>query len=162
VSSGDDYGLLLAEGELIGILQACGLKRDVASLFIARTCLHRSSRDMFDCPLIRVAPSKYLLFAPAVIDVNVAMAVLSNLSNRGEELGRKGKAFEDSIHEVFRKHGMGVFAFRVRRDGEEFEYDAGAVRRSSLLEGRRSKVSRGVGDALPDQPASHLTGQAAG
>jgi hypothetical protein len=33
---------------------------------------------------------------------------------------------------------------------------AGAVRRSSVLEGRRSQVSPGLGRALPDQPAPHL------
>ena len=32
---------------------------------------------------------------------------------------------------------------------------ARAVRRSSVLEGRRSRVSRGLGGALPDQPASY-------
>src|SRR5208282_6293184 len=33
---------------------------------------------------------------------------------------------------------------------------AGAVRRSSVLERRRSRVSRDLGGALPDQPASYL------
>lgn len=122
--SGDAYAVLLAESELVGILQACGLDGDLASQFIARTCLHRSSRDMFDCPLVRVGPSSYLLFAPSVMNLNIALVVLSNLSNRGEELGRKGKAFEQSMREVFRKRGMEVFAFKVRRDGQEFEYDA--------------------------------------
>ena len=121
---GDTYAILLEELELVGLLQGCGLKDRLAAQFIALTCLHRSSRDMFDCPLIRVASSNYLLFAPAVIDLNVAMVVLSNLSNRGAELGRKGKAFEHSVHEVFRKRSMPVFSFRVRRDGNECEYDA--------------------------------------
>jgi hypothetical protein len=124
VASGDDHAILLGEAELIDILRTCGLKDDLAPLFIARTCLHRSSRDMFDCPLIRVKSSNYLLFAPAVIHLNIVMAVLSNLSNRGEELSRKGKAFERSIHEMFHKRGMEVFAFHVRRDGQDFEYDA--------------------------------------
>ncbi len=123
-ATGDIFSILLADTELVSLLQSCGLKDDVATQFISLTCLHRSSRDMFDCPLIRVGPSNYLLFGPAIIDLNIAMAVLSNLSNRGAELGRKGKAFEHSVHEIFRKRGMPVFGFRVRRDGEEYEYDA--------------------------------------
>jgi hypothetical protein len=121
---GDSYIIRLEKAELLGILQACGLKDDAAACFIALTCLHRSARDMFDCPLVRVGASGYVLFAPAVIDLNVAMVVLSNLSNRGAELGRKGKAFEHVIHEVFRKRGVPVFGFRVRRGSEEYEYDA--------------------------------------
>jgi hypothetical protein len=121
---GDAYAIRLEEAELVGILQGCGLKDDAAACFIALTCLHRSARDMFDCPLVRVGPSTYLLFAPAVIDLNIAMAVLSNLSNRDAELGRKGKAFERVVHEVFRKRGIPVFGFRVRRGREEYEFDA--------------------------------------
>jgi hypothetical protein len=56
---------------------------------------------MFDCPLIRLQDGKLLLFAPVVIDVNIAMAVLSNLSNRSQQLSREGKAFEAHIREVF-------------------------------------------------------------
>jgi hypothetical protein len=37
---------------------------------------------MFDCPLIRLQDGKIPLFAPAVVDANIAMTVLSNLSNR--------------------------------------------------------------------------------
>jgi hypothetical protein len=120
---GDTYVVPLEQAELLGTLQACGLKDDLAERFIALTCLHRSARDMFDCPLVRIGASGYLLFAPAVIDLNVVMAVLSNLSNRGTELSRKGKAFEDVIHNVFRERGMPVFGFCVRRGGEEYEYD---------------------------------------
>ena len=122
--SGDDLAIVLSEEKLIRTLQACGLKGEAAELFVLQTCLHRSSRDMFDCPLVRVASSKYLLFGPGVIDLNVSMAILSNLSNRGEVLSKKGKSFERSVHRFFRSHKLKVFAFRVRRDGEEFEYDA--------------------------------------
>ena len=121
---GDAYAIRLEEAELVGILQACGLKDDAAARFVALTCLHRSARDMFDCPLVRIGSSSFLLFAPAVIDLNISMVVLSNLSNRGAELGRKGKAFEQVIHAFFRTRGMPVFGFRIHRGGEEYEYDA--------------------------------------
>ena len=79
---------------------------------------------MFDCPLIRVGSSQYHLFAPSVLDLNIALVVLSNLANRGEQLGRKGKAFERSIHDTFRKSDLEVFAFSFKRNDQEFEYDA--------------------------------------
>lgn len=122
--SDDSYAIVLMETELVDILQACGLKGNLATQFITLTCLHKSSRDMFDCPLVRIEPSSYLLFAPSVIDLDITLVVLSNLSNRSEQLGRKGKAFEQSMHKFFRKRGMEAFTFKVHRDGQEFEYDA--------------------------------------
>ena len=123
-ASADNYAVLLTKQELIDALIMCGLDNDGARQFVAKTCLHRSSRDLFDCPLVRIRPSKYLIFGPAVINLNVSMAILSNLSSRREALGHKGKAFEESMRELFRKRDMEVFSFHVRRDQEEFEYDA--------------------------------------
>ena len=127
-SSGDDFQVVFEEADLLDILERCGLERSVAARFVDQTLLHRSSRDMFDCPLIRLQDGKLLLFAPAVIDSNIAMAVLSNLSNRSQQLSRKGKAFEAHIREVFRRNNISAFAFTARRrGGEPHEYDAVVV-----------------------------------
>lgn len=123
-SSGESYAIRFGRAELIDLLQRCGLAENAAARFIELVALHKSARDMFDCPLIRIGQAEYLLFAPAVIDLNVAMAVLSNLSNRGAELGSKGLAFEGGVQRFFKERRMPVFAFRARRANEEFEYDA--------------------------------------
>lgn len=123
-ASGDDFALILTESELMEHLKAFNLQDDTATNFIAQTCLHKSSRDLFDCPLVRLRDSRYLLFGPAAIHMNIALVVLSNLSNRGEKLGRKGKAFENSMREFFHKQGLDVFTFEVRRDGNSYECDA--------------------------------------
>ncbi len=122
--SGDDYMLILTESELVGQLKAYDLKDCAAMHFIAQMCLHKGSRDLFDCPLVCLRDSRYLLFGPAVTHMNIALVVLSNLSNRGKELGRKGKAFENSMREFFRKQRLDVFTFEVQRDGSPYEYDA--------------------------------------
>ncbi len=126
-ASGDDFAVVFSEAELLNIFERCGLERIVAARFIERTLLHKSSRDMFDCPLVRLQDGHVLLFGPAVIDVNIPLAVLSNLSNRSEELSRKGKAFEAHIRDVFRRNNVEVFAFKATRDGQQFEYDAVVV-----------------------------------
>ena len=122
--SGDDYAVLLSENELTSILRSCGLDDLGAKRFIEKTCLHRASRDLFDCPIVKIAETGYLIFGPAVINLNVPMAILSNLSNRSENLERKGKAFERSVMQVFRDRNIDAFSFRVFRDNQEFEYDA--------------------------------------
>jgi hypothetical protein len=126
-ATGDNLLPVFTEDELLQVLERCGLERAAAARFMKLTSLHRSSRDMFDCPLVRLAGGKVAMFAPAVISVDIAMVVLSNLSNRSEELGRKGKAFEEHIREVFKRNNIDVFAFKVKRDGETYEYDAVAV-----------------------------------
>jgi Nuclease-related domain len=126
-ASGDAFLLVFAETDLLDILERCGLERTIAERFIAQTVLHRSSRDMFDCPLIRTQDGEIILFTPAVIDVNIPIAILSNLSNRDEDLGAKGKAFEEHIRDVFRRNKIDVFAFTATRDGKTFEYDAVVV-----------------------------------
>ena len=124
IRSGDDFAIVLSHDELVEILVVCGLDDRRARLFIERVSLHRSSRDMFDSPLIRIGQSNYLLFTPAVLDLNVVMAILSNISTRSEQLSRKGKAFEHFIREGLRKRDMNVFAFSASRNGKQYEYDA--------------------------------------
>lgn len=111
------------EKELVSILNKCGLEGELANQFISHTCLHKSCRDMFDCPIVRLGASHLLLFSPSVTNINIPMVVLSNLSNRGEVLGRKGKAFEKYIHEYITKQGLEAFSFKANREGQEFEYD---------------------------------------
>ncbi|MBR1169698.1 NERD domain-containing protein [Bradyrhizobium liaoningense] len=126
-ASADSFTLVIPETELFDILERCGLERSVANQFVEQTLLHRSSRDMFDCPLVRLQEGKILLFVPAVVDANIAMAVLSNLSNRSEQLSRKGKAFEQHIREVFQRNNIPAFAFTAKRGSETYEYDAVVV-----------------------------------
>jgi Nuclease-related domain len=126
-ASGDDFAVVFSEAQLLDIFERCGLERAIAARFIELTLLHKSSRDMFDCPLVRLQDGNIFLFAPAVIDVNIPLAVLSNLSNRSEELSRKGKAFEAHIRDVFRRNNIEVFAFKATRNGQEYEYDAVVV-----------------------------------
>ena len=121
---GDRFAVLLETSELVTLLQRCGLKDQAAPRFIELTCLHKSSRDLFDCPLIRVQTTQVLLFTPAVLSTHIVMAVLSNLSNRSAVLGQKGTAFEKAVLAFFRDRGMQAFDFKARRDGEEYQYDA--------------------------------------
>ena len=79
---------------------------------------------MYDCPLVRVGSSGYLLFGPTAAHINIAPVVLSNLSNLNMELGRKGKAFEQSIRSGFKKLNMEVFSFKAVHEDKEYEFDA--------------------------------------
>ena len=122
--SGASYAVPISEAELMETLGACGLSSDAASRFIALTCVHRGSRDLFDCPIIKIVDSGYLMFGPGLANLNVPLAILSNLSERRVSLGRKGKAFEQSVKELFESKNVDVTSFKAYRDQQEFEYDA--------------------------------------
>jgi hypothetical protein len=122
--SGDGrYHLVLDHQTVLSALTACGLTQPKAARFVELTSLHKSARDMFDCPLIRIGSSNILVFTPALLHLNIVQTVLSNLSNRAVRLVRKGKAFEVAMLEFFEKQGLKVATFKAWRDGEEFEYD---------------------------------------
>jgi hypothetical protein len=79
---------------------------------------------MYDCPLVKTTSGKLILFAPALMGTNIASVVLSNLGRLRQPLSRKGTAFEAGVREFFAKRGMACRGFKVKRDGEEYEFDA--------------------------------------
>lgn len=114
----------MSEKELMEALTTCGLYDEAAEKFISLTCVHRHSSDLFDCPIIKSADSSYLLFGPSLVGLNVPLAILSNLSERRVNLGRKGLAFEKSVREFLEGQDLDVYSFRVHREDQEYEYDA--------------------------------------
>jgi hypothetical protein len=116
--------IVLEEGEVAAGLQRVGLSTDAARIFIGHATLGRTSRDMYDCPLVKTASGRLILFAPGLLGTKIASAVLSNLGRLREPSSRKGTAFEAGVREFFAKRGMACRGFKVKRDGEEYELDA--------------------------------------
>jgi hypothetical protein len=109
--------------ELISVLKRCGLSQQSASFFVKTAALNESSVDLFDSPLINMQDGSLLVFGPALITANPARVVLSIIANLGEPLARKGKAFEADILSFLKKQTLKARTFKVKRDGEEYEYD---------------------------------------
>lgn len=124
-SGTDPAGLIftIPRSDLVSILERCGLKHEAAETFIDAVTLTKASRDLFDCPLIAMADGSFLLFGPGVLSVNPARVVLSIISQRGEALGRKGKAFERDILSFLKDQNLHAKSFTVKREGEDYEYD---------------------------------------
>lgn len=116
--------IVLEEGELISGLQRVGLSSDAARIFVGHTTLGRTSRDMYDCPLLKTVSGRLILFAPGLLGTKIASVVLSNLGRLREPLSGKGAAFEAGVREFFSKRSMACRGFKVNRDGEEYEFDA--------------------------------------
>lgn len=121
--SAEDLISTISPAELQSVLMLCGLTRDAASLFIARVSFGHSSADLFDCPLITLSNGSLMIFSPGLISANLARIILSRLSSLAEPLAHKGKAFEADILSFFKAKQLAAHTFKVRRDGEEFQYD---------------------------------------
>ncbi len=122
-SSVADLRFIISLAELISLLEKCGLDHITATHIINALSLKTSSRDLFDCPLIRMADGSLMVFAPALINANLARVILSAVSNLGEQLEQKGKAFEDDILSFLKKNELRAESFKFKRGNEEYEYD---------------------------------------
>jgi hypothetical protein len=113
--------------ELDDLLQRLGLINGSASILLQRLTLKRSSRDLFDCPLIQLSDGNYLVFLPVLVQANIPRTIISILSSINAKIRYKGPAFEKTIQQLFLKAGMTCKSFKVTRDGQEYEYDAVVV-----------------------------------
>ncbi|MDW9547927.1 NERD domain-containing protein [Sinorhizobium meliloti] len=109
--------------ELHTILNRVGLKNGTADIFIDEASLRMSSRDLFDQPLIRMHGGSLHVFGPSLLTADPARLTLSSIGNRGAQLERKGKAFENDMLRFFKERGFDAKALKFTRDGREFEYD---------------------------------------
>lgn len=114
----------LKRSDLRAALERLGLSPQAAQEFIKLATLRRSSRDLYDCPLIAVGDEDLILFGPAVRSANLTRVILSAISSLGVQISRKGPAFERRLQGLLEKQGLTCKAFKFKRDGEEYEYDA--------------------------------------
>jgi hypothetical protein len=91
---------------LVGLLDRVGMKDRAAETFIDRASLQVSSRDLFDQPLIRMQDGSLLIFGPGILNADPARLTLSAIGNQGEQLGRKGKAYEGEMLRFFEELGF--------------------------------------------------------
>ncbi|WP_157043577.1 nuclease-related domain-containing protein [Nitrobacter hamburgensis] len=110
--------------DLIDLLDRVGLKDGTAEIFIDQASLRMSSRDLFDQPLIRIEDGSLLVFGPGLLNSDPARLTLSAIGNEGEQLGRKGNAFEAETLRFFQDQGYAAKAFKFKHEGEEYQYDA--------------------------------------
>ena len=110
--------------ELEAILECNGLTDGKAHIFIDHASYAKSSRDIYDAPILRGEGSGCLLAGLALSDALLIRLVLSTLANKKLVIEGKGEAFEDQFRAVLEAEGLPVHHFEVRRGGEPYEYDA--------------------------------------
>lgn len=108
----------------VAILDRVGLKNGAAETFIDQASLRASSRDLFDQPLIRMQDGSLLFVGAGILNSDPARVTLSAIGNQNQQLGRKGKAFEQETLLFFESQGFEAKSFKFKWEREEFQYDA--------------------------------------
>lgn len=110
--------------DLEDVLRRNGLAGGKARRFIDHASFARSSRDLYDAPIIRSAGDWCLLAVPALSEALLLRLVLSTLANKGLDVVGKGEAFERQFRASIAAQGLPVHNFEARRNGETYEFDA--------------------------------------
>jgi hypothetical protein len=106
------------------VLQRNGLVGPKARIFINHASFAKSSRDIYDAPILRGEGNWCLLAVPALSAALLIRLVLSTLVNKGLNVEDKGEAFEEQFRAALEEEGLPVYHFEVRREGQTYEYDA--------------------------------------
>jgi hypothetical protein len=110
--------------DLSSLLERCGLLRPSAECFLDHATFKISSDDLFDSPLIRMHDGSLVIFGPALLTANLTLVVLSTLATLEISLPRKGRSLEVALVSLLRQQKLDARGFKVKRDGQEYEFDA--------------------------------------
>lgn len=110
--------------ELETILTRNGLPGDKAKAFIDHASFSRSSRDLYDAPILRGDGNWCRIAAPGLVDAILLRLVLSTLANKELVIKGKGEAFEAQFRQQLADQGLSVYHFEADRPGGPYEYDA--------------------------------------
>lgn len=95
--------------------------------FINTMSFKKNTLDMFDAPLIKTISGGIIFLSEFWYATNHVNMFLSITGKNNIKVDKKGKAFEVSIIDFFKRQkklGLDVFEFKIKVDGNEFQYDA--------------------------------------
>tara|TARA_R110001599_G_scaffold157838_2_gene344201 strand:- start:4443 stop:6560 length:2118 start_codon:yes stop_codon:yes gene_type:complete len=116
--------ILAAETDLTSLLRDFGLSDEKANNFLKHLRFRRSSRDLFDHPVIQLTEGNVLLFGPALKHAGLSEVILSTLSNLKVRFDEKGADFEEYILKLLNSQpGVTAKRFKTSRDGTTYEFD---------------------------------------
>jgi hypothetical protein len=123
VETDGTYFPVLTRAEIQAELIRCGLSPASADAFIKAATFNRSSRDMYDQPMIRLSNGSYFLFGFSLIASNLVKLMISSLENAKLSFSKRGPAFEKHIIELLRAQGFAAKTLKVKRGTPKVEYD---------------------------------------
>jgi hypothetical protein len=110
--------------QLINLLIAGGLNETKANSFISNVTFGSKSRDLYDCPLLKLDNDKYYLFFKSIQNSNVYFILSSQFSSLDFVYDKKGINFEKQVNEKLIRSNILAKSFKFKRGIDEYEYDS--------------------------------------
>lgn len=108
--------------DLVDLLVQVSFTEAEADTFLAAASFGRTSRDLFDAPIVRTK-SDWLVIGPAVASQRLAKIIPSMLASKDIQIQRKGSAFELRVVAFLREQGLDARAVTAWRENAEYQYD---------------------------------------
>lgn len=123
----DDLFPSFSQDELMHGLILGGLSSCAAQAFLVSATFRRSSRDLYDAPLIRCADGSLILFGWAMLHPDLPKVVLSSMSKKPDDIDDKGLNFERRVIDIFKAQGFDAKNIKVKRGPDRAVYDYDVV-----------------------------------
>ncbi|MCG6268362.1 hypothetical protein, partial [Vibrio furnissii] len=120
----DTNSKILSHEYIIDILDSVGIPKDKGEIFIDLITFSQGSKDLYDCPLIKIENDSYYFAYYSCSDFSAANVILSRFSSLEAESSDKGFKFESDVIEMVRKGVGNCESFKFKRGLDEYEYDA--------------------------------------
>lgn len=126
--AGDEFPRL-TRADLERDLARWGLSPTAISQFLNIATFGRSSRDFFDCPLIKFAGGTFLLFGWTTARADLLKVVLSSIGSQEGDIDDKGAFFEKRMLQMFREQKFDAQNILTSRGPSKdiFDYDVAFV-----------------------------------
>lgn len=114
---------MMPRRDLVRTLQRLGLAGRAAETFTGHVLLCRSSRDLFDTPLIALDGEQVLFYGPALAAMIPAQVMLSRLASLKQSFEIRGKAFEKAMLALMQAQRLEAVSVEERHGGETYDFD---------------------------------------
>lgn len=118
---------ILSHDYIIDLLGSVGIPKDKGEVFIDLITFSQGSKDLYDCPLIKIENGSYYFAYYICSDFSAANVILSRFSSLEAESSDKGFKFESDVIEMVRECVGNCESFKFKRGLDEYEYEYDAV-----------------------------------
>lgn len=115
---------ILNKKEILDTLVDSGLLLEKSNIFLELVTFGKNSRDLYDCPLVKIKDDTYHLSYYGLINANVSNLILSRFSSLDVDTSKKGYGFESNTIEMISNSLSECKSFKFKRGLDEYEYDA--------------------------------------
>jgi len=114
----------MSEEDWVDLLTRFGFTATQATQFIGHVLFKKTSRDLYDCPLVKLSNGNLVLFGVSLRGANLSQIMLSALSRMETVFEDKGPDFETYILNFLNKQpGVRAETKAVKKNGKDYQFD---------------------------------------